>query len=68
MHVWKTGRITLFDVNERPVAEVAKVKHGWVWYVAGSDLSGDSATSSEAMTAVEQALKIDTSKADVTAR
>lgn len=58
--VWKTGRITLFDGNDRPIAEVARVKGGWSYYVAGSDVGGDVETSSEAMAAVEQALGIKT--------
>lgn len=53
---WKAGRYTLFDVNERPVAEVCKVKGGWCWYVIGADMSGDVETCSGAMSAVEGVL------------
>jgi len=55
---WKTGRITLFDINDRPVAEVARVKSGWSYWVAGTDIGGDVDTSTEAMTAVEKALGV----------
>lgn len=56
--VWKAGRYTMFDEVERPVAEVCKVKGGWSWYIAGQDVSGDVATCSEAMAAVEHALGV----------
>jgi len=56
--VWKAGRYTLFDDVQRPVAEVARVKSGWAWYVSGQDLGGDVETCSEAMSAVEKALGV----------
>ena len=67
-HVWKTGRITLFDGHGKPVAEVARIARGWCWYVAGSDVGGDVETATEAMSAVEKALGIGLVKTpDITA-
>lgn len=53
---WKAGRYTLHDVTGRAVAEVAKVKSGWCWYVLGADISGDAETCSQAMSGAEKAL------------
>ena len=59
--VWKTGRITLFDANDRPVAEVARLpRANWCWYVTGSDVGGDVETATEAMAAVEKHLGVQT--------
>ncbi len=61
--VWKTGRITLFDIHDKPIAEVARVKGGWSYWIAGSDVGGDVSTSTEAMSAVEKALGLDVTEA-----
>ena len=57
---WKTGRFTLFDVHDRPIAEVTRVKAGWSYWVAGTDIGGDVSTAVEAMGEVEKALGIKT--------
>ena len=57
---WKTGRFTLFDVHDRPIAEVARVKAGWSYWVAGTNIGGDVMTALEAMSAVEKSLGITT--------
>lgn len=59
---WKAGRYTLFDANQRPVAEVSRVRGGWCWFVTGTDLSGDVETCDQAMTAVEGVLHLKAAK------
>lgn len=68
MLVWKTGRITLFDQNERPVAEVSKTSSGWAWYISGQTLGGDVETCAEAMTAVERVMGIEPARQDAVAK
>lgn len=60
---WRTGRITLFDRDQKAVAEVARIKTGWCWYIGGSDIGGDVETVTEAMSMAEKALGVRTVEA-----